>query len=132
MRSVFNTLTPLIWRALFILSLIGSLIVSLLPHPEHLVPSTGWDKANHSIAFFVLALLGLNAFRGALWRVVVGLSAYGALMELLQGMTTWRAAEWLDLVADLVGILIAVGVFIIVTRTFSTSAPSGSRSNRAG
>lgn len=79
------------------------LALCLMPAAQHL-PSTGWDKANHALAFAVLAVLGLAAYpaRGA--RVLAGLLAFGALIEVLQSLTGYRSAEWLDLLADAVGL----------------------------
>ena len=37
--------------------------------------------------------------------------AYGALLELLQGMTSYRYAEWGDILANCCGILIGVLVY---------------------
>jgi len=38
---------------------------------------------------------------------MLGLLAYGAVIEVLQSLTPTRSAEWLDLLADAVGILLA-------------------------
>jgi len=79
------------------------LALCLMPPAQHL-PSTGWDKANHALAFAVLAVLGLAAYRTRAARMLLGLLAFGALIELLQSLTGYRAAEWLDLVADGAGV----------------------------
>lgn len=88
--------------------------LSLLPNPASILLDTGWDKANHTLAFFVLGLLGLRAFPETAWRVTVGLLGYGALIEALQGMTSYRAAEWYDLLADSIGITTAMGVLAVL------------------
>jgi VanZ family protein len=36
--------------------------------------------------------------------------AYGAALELAQWVVGWRFAEWSDLLADAVGVVLAVGV----------------------
>lgn len=79
------------------------LALCLMPPAQHL-PSTGWDKANHALAFAVLAVLGLAAYPARAARVLLGLLAFGALIELLQSLTGYRTAEWLDLVADAAGL----------------------------
>jgi VanZ family protein len=105
------------WRTAFILCVLSVLTLALLPDAAPLMlVSTGWDKANHVLAFFVLGMLGLRAFPGAAWRVAAGLLGYGALIELLQGMTTWRTAEWQDLLPDLIGITAALGVLAVLRR----------------
>jgi hypothetical protein len=39
--------------------------------------------------------------------VCVGLLAYGGAIELLQGLTDYRTAEWLDWGADAIGLALA-------------------------
>jgi VanZ family protein len=98
---------PLAWRRwAFWLCALAVLVLALMK-PVHHMPTLGWDKANHAFAFFVLAVLGAMAYPGRLMRVLVALLGYGALIEVLQGLTGWRDAEWLDLAADGVGLLLA-------------------------
>lgn len=70
------------------------------------MPSTGWDKANHVLAFGVLAALGCRGYAGQVPRVLLGLLGYGCLIELAQGLTGYRSAEWLDVLADAAGIVL--------------------------
>ena len=79
------------------------MVLSLMPI-EIRVPSTGWDKTNHLSAFSTLALLGLWRFPGRVKTVLSGLLGYGALIECLQALTPYRFAEWLDLLADALGL----------------------------
>ncbi len=74
-----------------------------MPPTQHL-PSTGWDKANHALAFAGLAVLGLAAYLARAARVLAGLLAFGALIEVLQSLTGYRTAEWFDLLADGAGL----------------------------
>lgn len=90
-------------RWAFSLCLAVGLAVALMP-PQTLVPPTGWDKANHAMAFAVLAMLGCAAYPGRRAPVLLGLLAYGGAIELLQGLTGYRSAEVLDVVADGVGL----------------------------
>ena len=46
------------------------------------------------------------AFRGRTLAVLLGLLVYGGLIEILQSLTTYRMAEWGDLWADGVGLLL--------------------------
>ncbi len=74
--------------------------------PEQL--STGWDKLNHGAAFAALTMTALLAFprRGqGLWWVLLGLLAFGGLIEVVQGFVPSRSSEWADLLADSVGIV---------------------------
>jgi VanZ family protein len=92
------------WRWTFFACLAVVLVLSLLP-PRVPMPSTGWDKMNHALAFAVLAVLGCRSYPRLTLGVLPGLLAYGGLIELLQGMTDYRSAEWLDMLADGVGLL---------------------------
>lgn len=95
--------TPAQRRWAFWLCLAAVLALCLMPPAPHL-PDTGWDKTNHALAFAVLALLGLLAYEGRTLRVLAALLAFGALIEVLQSLTGYRSAEWLDLLADGVGL----------------------------
>ena len=95
------------FRLFFTVCALAVLVLALLP-PSIPEPTTGWDKTNHLLAFGVLAMLGVRAWPGRVWHVVVGLVAYGGLIEVLQSMTSYRDASWHDLMADSLGI--AVGM----------------------
>ena len=98
-------------RLLFWITLAAVLVLSLWPTPESLPLQTGWDKTDHLAAFAVLGLLGLPSWPPHRWRVLFGLLAYGVLIEVLQAFTDYRQADWRDVVADALGIGIAVFVF---------------------
>ena len=79
-------------RWLFWLCAVAILVLSLLP-PTPDMPTTGWDKANHAFGFALLAVLGGLAYPGHPVQSLLGLLAYGAFIEVLQGLTSWRTAE---------------------------------------
>lgn len=94
-----------LWRIAFWVCLAAVLTLSLMSDVSPSL-STGWDKGNHLLAFAVLALLGRVAYPGRLLLIVVGLLGYGILIELLQSLTGYRVAEFKDLIADALGILL--------------------------
>ena len=103
------------WRKLllFVWGLIMGLVTVLALLPvEHLqLPVfTWWDKAQHALAFAVLTAGACLLWPRATVRVVVGMIAYGAALELAQWAVGWRFAEWSDLLADAVGVVVAVGI----------------------
>jgi VanZ family protein len=98
---VQNRLLP--WQTAFSLCALAVLTLSLLPQPDRL-PTTGWDKTNHLLAFVTLAVLGRQAHRARPVRLAAGLVLFGGLIELLQGLTGYRSAEWIDWLADILGI----------------------------
>jgi VanZ family protein len=78
-----------------------------------------WDKLQHSLAFGVLAILGLLAYartRAEVFRVIMLLSIYGALIEMLQTLSGWRYGEFRDWLADELGVAIAWGVFVLIQK----------------
>lgn len=97
------------WYGLGALMLAGVALVSLIP-----VADTGvGDKLAHVFTYFVLAgwfaLLAPN--RWALAWTIVGLTLFGMLIELLQGMTGYRYAEWADVAANIAGTLIGAMLY---------------------
>ena len=63
-----------------------------------------WDKAQHALAFLVLTCLGLFAYPKSGWRMIIGMLAFGVLIEFLQYFTGYRYAELSDFLADLTGV----------------------------
>lgn len=96
------------WTLAFGACALAVLTLSLMPAPPPAL-GTGWDKSNHLLAFATLTWLALHAFPQRLRSLLLGLLAYGALIEILQSFTPTRSAEWLDLLADCVGILLGWG-----------------------
>jgi len=110
--SVDNLVSPpvlkliKIWYLLggFLLLMVG--IVSLMPVPDVGVN----DKFSHLLTYFFLggwfSLLAAN--RATLGWTIIGLIAYGILLELLQGMTAYRYAEWGDVLANASGTMAGI------------------------
>jgi hypothetical protein len=92
-------------RWAFALCLAVVLVCALMP-PQIMGPPLGWDKMNHAMTFAMLAILGCSAYPERKVQVLLGLVAYGVLIELLQALTDYRMAEALDVVADGVGLLV--------------------------
>lgn len=94
-------------------------VLSLLP-TQHLPEAVFdiWDKAQHAFGFAVLTFLGFWAYPRRVRRVLVGMLLLGALIELAQDATGWRHGDWMDLLADAVGV--AVGTMLwLSARRFS-------------
>jgi VanZ family protein len=81
------------------------LVLALVPTAPQL-PTTGWDKGNHVLAFSVLTVLGCRAYPARVAAILAGLLLYGGLIEVLQSFTPYRLAEFGDLFADGIGILL--------------------------
>jgi len=93
-------------KLLFWLHLTAIVVLSLLPVTE--LPGgifNFWDKAQHALAYALLALLALRAYpkRRSL-STVLALLLLGGLLELAQAASGWRHGEWSDLLANGIGI----------------------------
>ena len=77
----------------------------------HSTVNTGWDKANHALAFASLAFSAVWALwqRPRQWPVLVAaLLVYGVGIEIAQSFLPPREADWHDVVADGVGIALGL------------------------
>lgn len=100
-------------------------LLMLLPQPPA-AADTGWDKLNHVLAFAGPCFAGLSARAGRGWRsagtLALGLLLWGASLEGLQGLLPPRSAEWLDLLADAVGIAGGALAYASARRLLRTAA----------
>ncbi len=91
---------------------IAILIGSLLPSQQIPVPYSVSDKLIHGGAYAVLTFFWLLAKPTSKTGIVFGVFFLGALIELLQGtLTSNRHSEWLDIVANTIGIIVAFVTF---------------------
>lgn len=99
-----------LWRVLLALLLAVITWLALSPAPPETM-STGWDKANHALAFGSLAFSAVWALwaqpRQWVW-LVLALLAYGVGIEIAQSFLPPREADWHDVVADGVGIALGL------------------------
>jgi VanZ family protein len=100
---VLSVLRLLFWSA----ALVGFLLAAL-PQPPQL-PGV-FDKVEHFLGFACLAMLGSAAYpRLAALKLILGLSVFGALIEVVQMFPSLhRRAEFLDWVADTAGAVAGV------------------------
>ncbi len=98
-------------RFFFWTALIGSYILAIMP--QDMAPSfqSLSDKTLHFIAFAVLALLLNLSYKMAWWKSVVYLLLYACFIEFSQYFTPNRCAEWMDIVADAIGIGLGLVVY---------------------
>ena len=88
-------------RLAFWVALVASFIMATLPHPPAL-PGAPSDKVQHILAFGVLAALGALAFPALpLIALVLGLTAFGGVIEIIQAIPALnRDSDVIDFVAD--------------------------------
>ena len=103
-----------LWYALGVLMLMAVAFVSLMPAPDIGVG----DKVSHLVTYFLLAgwfgLLACNP--GMLALSLVGLIAYGMIIEVLQAQTGYRFAEWGDVLANTAGCLLGTALYFTPLR----------------
>jgi|WetSurMetagenome_2_1015567.scaffolds.fasta_scaffold102804_2 hypothetical protein len=119
----------LLGRISFWAACVVTLLAAFAPasRAPHLFP---WDKAEHVLAFYVLAFLGAAAFpRVKAWGLALVLLIFGGAIELIQG-TPWidRDADIHDVFADAVGIGFALAPLALAwwrTRRADAANPGG-------
>ncbi len=91
---------------------LGILGLALIFYLAVLIPNTDlarftwWDKLNHFIAFFVATNYYLLITKHKK-QIAISLFFYGILLEGAQAMTATREASYLDILANLCGIIAA-------------------------
>ena len=106
-----------LWRALSVLLLLFVLAAALAPRWwfDTKAEALSWfehaDKWLHGITFLALTLwfAGLVA-RHAWGRMALGLLLFGLLIEACQLFVSYRMADWIDLGADAIGILLGMAI----------------------
>ncbi|MGN6058034.1 MAG: VanZ family protein [Sphingomicrobium sp.] len=100
-------------RLLFWAAAIFAFVMAVLPHPPE-VPGEPNDKIQHMVAFATLGLLGAWAYaRALLMRLLIGLSLFGAFIEVVQAIPALgRDSDVKDWMAD----TFACGVALLVVR----------------
>lgn len=78
------------------------------------------DKLYHAIAFSALLFPTAGLRPRWIWKVAVASLAYGALIEVIQPQFG-RQAEWADLLADAIGVVIGVLFGLGLRRAFTAT-----------
>jgi VanZ family protein len=88
-------------RLAFWAALLFAFVMAIVPHPPEL-PGAPSDKIQHVLAFLTLGALAFLAYpRSRPFGVGVGLSLFGALIELVQAIPALgRDSDVLDWIAD--------------------------------
>jgi VanZ family protein len=90
---------------------INILALSPAPYLPPLDIFNWWDKAQHAIAFALLAVLAVLAYpEASRLRIAFLLIGQGVLIELLQYLGGYRFGDWQDAVADGVGVLVGLAM----------------------
>jgi hypothetical protein len=102
-------------QAAFFAALLFTFYSAVIPS-EKTVQLAPWDKAEHFIAFYALTGLAVAAFpRRGILGIAVLLSAFGALIEFVQGLSVvHRDRDFWDWVADTIAIAAALAPMLLV------------------
>ncbi len=98
------------WLGLLVAQIVVVCWLAFSPEPPP-AADTGWDKANHALAFSVMsctAEFAIWPLRARRWITVTGLLGLGGLIEGVQTRIPGRSGEWPDLLADGVGIALGL------------------------
>ena len=91
---------------------VGIAILSLT-ESNHMPSVSLNDKLLHGAMYALLAASWMIPLKRPIW-IIIGTTAYGALMEILQRFCTLtRSGEMADLLADFIGALIGVGIIML-------------------
>ncbi|MDZ7810162.1 MAG: VanZ family protein [Arhodomonas sp.] len=96
---------PWLWRGLALLLLAAVVWLSLTPSPPTPPAALSWDKAQHALAYVILAWSFGQVWPRSPARVAAGLIVIGVLIELAQAATSARVMEGGDVLANTVGVL---------------------------
>lgn len=109
MRDLFSRASLL--RLLFWGAALFAFVMAILPHPPE-VPGAPSDKVQHIVAFLILGSLAWFAYpRTSPIRLGIGLSLFGALIEVVQAIPALhRDSDVVDWLADTV----AAGLILFV------------------
>ena len=76
------------------------------------------DKVYHAIAYFSLAISWLITFRNKQQKkyiIILGCVLFGIIIEVLQNtLTNYRTGDYLDVLANLFGVLAALVIFNLI------------------
>jgi hypothetical protein len=100
-----------ILRLAFWAALLFAFVMAIIPHPPEL-PGAPSDKIQHVSAFAVLGALGFLAYpKSGPLSLGIGLSLFGALIEMVQAIPSLgRDSDMLDWIAD----TLAAGLILVL------------------
>jgi len=93
----------------FVCGIVLLTVLSVYPQPAPL-PGEGIDKIEHALAYFMVggvAILGYQHRFSPAW-IACALAVYGGIMEGVQYFLPSRFAEVWDIVANIVGVVVAL------------------------
>ena len=105
-----------LFKLIFWMALVGSYLLAIVPLDKAPVITPFSDKGNHFIAFAFLSVSLFYAYRVSYMKIALWMVAYGIWIEFTQYFIPSRYAEFLDIVADVVGIVIGLIIIFLANR----------------
>ena len=86
------------------------IFLSLYPKPPQPLEFEQSDKVSHILAYMILMLWFANIYpqRSSQLQLSIGFFVMGVCLEFLQGMTQYRTFSFIDMLANGMGILLAL------------------------
>ena len=99
------------WQAMWLATawlLVGVVVYLSLARLDVDIPAEGGDKIAHVIAYAAMAFWFMQVYTGLASRVWVaaGLIALGVTLEFLQGYVGYRHLDYLDMIANTIGVVV--------------------------
>lgn len=99
-----------VWRAAALIMALTVAVLSLMPSPPTPPGFLAWDKAQHALAYAVLAWWWLQCWpRQGRW-ILLGLIGFGVGLEGVQAVAPQRMLEMGDMLANAIGVVAGAGV----------------------
>ena len=102
-------------RLVFIASLFIVFYLSIVPAsdiPNFAMLSDITDKAVHAVIYFYLAILGLmSKYKLSEFTMIINIFCFGLIIEIIHIFHPYRFFEYFDLLANLIGVTIALLFF---------------------
>ncbi len=97
-----------IWLSIGYALLSMTAVLSLIPGPD----IGGGDKLVHFVTYALLSgwFSLIVKYSRTLWAVLLGLIAFGLLMEYLQGFTSYRRQDIDDAIANSAGVMVGIAI----------------------
>jgi VanZ family protein len=109
-RLVASRVALVVAVAITLTALAGSLLPRV-PMPD----APFGDKIVHACGYAALAVAWRLALRRPAVVIGAGVFAFGALIEVLQGLTPWRLFDWADMLANGTGALLGLAALAAAT-----------------
>ncbi len=100
-----------ILRAIGWLMVVGVIVLSLIQLPATPEAIPGSDKLLHLVSYFLLSFWFFHTYFKHKITIISGFMLLGFCLEILQSLTPYRFLEWLDMLMNATGVLLACVVF---------------------